>query len=66
MSYCCDRARSITWGIQGGLPSMPHGVWLTRAGGRAQMMGAIFSNVPVAEGDTSSGPRPAVGAWRPA
>ena len=30
MSYMCDRARSITWGIKGGLPSIPHGVWLTR------------------------------------
>ena len=27
---CCDRARSITWGIEGGLPSIPHGVWLNR------------------------------------
>jgi N-methylhydantoinase B len=51
MSYCCDRARSITWGIQGGLPSVPHGVWLTRAGGEPEYMGAIFSNVAVAEGD---------------
>jgi len=51
MSYCCDRARSITWGINGGLPSVPHGVWLTRAGGEAKYLGAIFSNVPVAEGD---------------
>ena len=51
MSYCCDRARSITWGIQGGLPSIPHGVWLTRAGGEPKYMGAIFSNVPVGEGD---------------
>ena len=23
VSYCCDRARSITWGIEGGLPSQP-------------------------------------------
>ena len=30
MSYCCDRARSVTWGIDGGLPSLPHGVWLNR------------------------------------
>ena len=33
MSYCCDRARSITWGIEGGLPSIPHGVWLNRGEG---------------------------------
>ena len=36
MSYCCDRARSITWGIEGGLPSLPHGVWLNQGSdGRA-------------------------------
>ncbi|MFC3227933.1 hydantoinase B/oxoprolinase family protein [Marinibaculum pumilum] len=51
MSYCCDRSRSVTWGMQGGLPSVPHGVWLTPAGGEPRFMGAIFSNVPVGEGD---------------
>jgi N-methylhydantoinase B len=56
MSYCCDRARSITWGIQGGLPSIPHGVWLTRAGGEPKCLGAIFSNVPVREGDLFTRP----------
>ena len=60
MSYCCDRARSITWGIEGGLPSIPHGVWLTRAGG-SEFLGAVFSNVPVGEGDDSPVRRP-VGA----
>ena len=51
MSYCCDRARSITWGIQGGLPSIPQGVWL-RPGDEddARYLGAIFSNVPVGRG----------------
>src|SRR5690606_31947971 len=28
MSYSCDRARSVTWGLFGGLPSTPHGAWL--------------------------------------
>jgi N-methylhydantoinase B len=51
MSYCCDRARSITWGIQGGLPSIPQGVWLTRRGDAPRYLGAIFSNVPVGSGD---------------
>ena len=36
MSYCCDRARSITWGIEGGLPSIPHGVWLATARARTR------------------------------
>jgi N-methylhydantoinase B len=56
MSYCCDRARSFTWGIHGGLPSIPHGVWLTRAGGEPKYLGAIFSNVPVGEGDLFTRP----------
>jgi N-methylhydantoinase B len=47
MSYCCDRARSITWGIKGGLPSIPQGVRLTRARGETEYLGAIFSNVSV-------------------
>src|SRR5207244_2213110 len=51
MSYCCDRARSITWGIKGGLPSIPQGVWLTRSGEEPRFLGAIFSNVAVGEGD---------------
>jgi N-methylhydantoinase B len=51
MSYCCDRARSITWGIQGGLPSIPQGLWLTRSRQAPRYLGAIFSNVPVGSGD---------------
>jgi N-methylhydantoinase B len=46
MSYCCDRARSVTWGIHGGLPSFPHGVWL-RHDDEDRFLGAAFSNVPV-------------------
>jgi N-methylhydantoinase B len=51
MSYCCDRARSITWGIEGGLPSFPHGVWLNRGTDEERFLGAVFSNVPVSSGD---------------
>jgi N-methylhydantoinase B len=51
MSYCCDRARSVTWGISGGLPSIPHGVWLNRGTERERFLGANFSGVPVVEGD---------------
>jgi len=56
MSYCCDRARSVPWGIEGGLPSMPHGVWLSRDGGEARFLGAQFSNLPVGEGDRFTRP----------
>jgi N-methylhydantoinase B len=51
----CDRARSITWGIEGGLPSIPHGVWLTREGERS-FLGAVFSNVPCGPGDEFTRP----------
>ncbi|RGE21989.1 hydantoinase B/oxoprolinase family protein [Leucobacter sp. wl10] len=51
MSYCCDRARSITWGIEGGLPSIPHGVWLNRGTENERFLGSIFSSVPVQPGD---------------
>jgi len=51
MSYCCDRARSVTWGIHGGLPSVPHGVWLKRAGDEEIFLGAAFSNAEVRPGD---------------
>ncbi|XVH33393.1 hydantoinase B/oxoprolinase family protein (plasmid) [Haloferacaceae archaeon DSL9] len=50
MSYCSDRARSIAWGINGGLPGIPHGVTLTRDDD-SEEMGTVFSNVPIAEGD---------------
>lgn len=56
MSYCCDRSRSITWGIQGGLPSIPHGVWLNRGTDDERFLGSIFSSVPVRPGDTFERP----------
>ncbi|MQA85813.1 MAG: hydantoinase B/oxoprolinase family protein [Streptosporangiales bacterium] len=56
MSYCCDRARSITWGINGGLPSMPHGVWLNKGTPEQRFLGAVFSNLPVGPGDTFTRP----------
>jgi N-methylhydantoinase B len=50
MSYCSDRARSVTWGINGGLPGIPHGVSLTQDDETTEM-GTVFSNHPVSEGD---------------
>jgi N-methylhydantoinase B len=52
LSYCSDRARSITWGSQGGLPSIPHGVWLNRGTDQERFLGAVFSSVPVKAGDS--------------
>jgi len=63
MSYCCDRARSITWGIEGGLPSCPHGVWLTEKSSEEKFLGAVFSNVPVEEGDAFTRPSAGGGGY---
>ena len=47
ISYICDRERAIVWGIEGGLPSMPHGLSLKRNGSDAEeWLGSVFSDVP--------------------
>jgi N-methylhydantoinase B len=56
MSYSCDRARSVTWGIDGGLPSTPHGVTLMREGAPPRWLGAVFSGVPLKPGDVFTRP----------
>ena len=48
-SYFCDRERSVVWGIEGGLPSRPHGLWMENDGEK-KFLGAVFSDVPVASG----------------
>jgi len=64
MSYCCDRARSITWGIEGGLPSIPQGVWLNPGGGEHErFLGAVFSNVPIPAGAWFSRPSAGGGGY---
>jgi N-methylhydantoinase B len=63
MSYCCDRARSIAWGMNGGLPSLPHGVWLAPAGEEERFLGAVFSNVPVGAGDSFHRPSAGGGGY---
>lgn len=63
MSYCCDRARSVTWGIAGGLPSTPHGVWLNRDTDDGRFLGAAFSNVSVGPGDHFTRPSAGGGGY---
>jgi N-methylhydantoinase B len=58
VSYSCDRARSIAWGLEGGLPSGPHGVWL-RSDSDPEFLGAAFSGVPLKDYDELY--RPAAG-----
>jgi N-methylhydantoinase B len=52
MSYCCDRARSVSFGIWGGLPSIPQGLWKNKGKDDEAYLGAIFSAIPVKAGDT--------------
>jgi N-methylhydantoinase B len=57
ISYICDRERSVVWGVQGGLPGLPHGITLQRAGEtEGKWLGAAFSDEPVSKGDSFSRP----------
>jgi N-methylhydantoinase B len=64
ISYICDRERSIVWGINGGLPSSPHGLSLTRAGSaKTEWLGSVFSNVELRSGDVFSRPTAGGGGY---
>ena len=51
ISYLCDRSRSITFGTRGGLPSLPHGVWLNPGTEDERFLGAVFSGLDIGPGD---------------
>ncbi len=64
ISYICDRERAIVWGIEGGLPSMPHGLTLTRAeDGKADWLGSVFSDEALRSGDVFSRPTAGGGGY---
>lgn len=64
ISYICDRERAIAWGINGGLPSYPQGLWLQRDGDNdAKFLGASFSNVEIASGDRFTRPSAGGGGY---
>lgn len=56
MSYCCDRERSVTWGLWGGLPSIPHGVWLNKGKENERYLGSIFSGERIEPSDEFTRP----------
>ncbi len=57
ISYICDRERAVVWGIEGGLPSIPHGLTLKRQGSdHEEWLGATFSDVRIGTGDEFSRP----------
>jgi N-methylhydantoinase B len=64
VSYICDRERAVVWGIEGGLPSMPHGLHLQRAGAtETEWLGSVFSDVPMSSGDLFSRPTAGGGGY---
>ncbi|MFM8896075.1 MAG: hydantoinase B/oxoprolinase family protein, partial [Actinomycetales bacterium] len=48
---CCDRERSVPWGLDGGLASTPQGLWLNPATSQQHYLGAVFSGVELVAGD---------------
>ena len=60
MSYCCDRERSVTFGIEGGLPGYPHGAWLNRGKPRWQVPGRHLLR---GTGERGGRVRPALLRW---
>ncbi|OWY06330.1 hydantoinase B/oxoprolinase family protein [Thioclava sp. IC9] len=57
MSYICDRERAVVWGVEGGLPSMPHGLTIRRNGeSERKWLGSVFSDYPVHPGDEFARP----------
>ncbi|RJE84933.1 hydantoinase B/oxoprolinase family protein [Paracoccus onubensis] len=64
MSYICDRERAVVWGIEGGLPSMPHGLSIRRSGEKeAKWLGSVFSDYPVYTGDEFARPTAGGGGY---
>ncbi|MBV9538634.1 MAG: hydantoinase B/oxoprolinase family protein, partial [Acidisphaera sp.] len=64
ISYICDRERAVVWGINGGLPSMPHGLSIRRAGAEHEdWLGSVFSDVPLGSGDVFSRPTAGGGGY---
>ncbi|HWV83821.1 MAG TPA: hydantoinase B/oxoprolinase family protein [Capillimicrobium sp.] len=50
-SYVCDRERSVTWGMRGGLPSTPNTMRFGEGTGREGLVGVFVSDVHIASGD---------------
>ena len=64
ISYICDRERAVVWGIKGGLPSIPHGLTLHRAGADGpEWLGSVFSDVKLNSGDAFSRPTAGGGGY---
>jgi len=57
ISYICDRERAVVWGVEGGLPSMPHGLEIEHSEtGEKKWLGSVFSNYRIKGGDRFTRP----------
>ena len=64
MSYICDRERAVVWGVEGGLPSMPHGLMIKHADtGEEKWLGSVFSNYKIKSGDKFTRPTAGGGGY---
>jgi len=64
MSYICDRERAVVWGVEGGLPSMPHGLMVEHAKtGEEKWLGSVFSNYKIESGDRFTRPTAGGGGY---
>jgi len=64
MSYICDRERAVVWGVEGGLPSMPHGLMIQHADtGEEKWLGSVFSNYKIKSGDKFTRPTAGGGGY---
>ncbi|MDT7888536.1 MAG: hydantoinase B/oxoprolinase family protein [Desulfurococcales archaeon] len=63
MSYMADRERIVSWGIKGGLPSIPQGVTLIKKDGRMIYLGCYFSGIEIEPGDIFTRPSAGGGGY---
>ncbi len=64
VSYICDRERAVVWGVEGGLPSMPHGLMIQDgATGEEKWLGSVFSNYKIKSGDKFTRPTAGGGGY---
>jgi N-methylhydantoinase B len=62
LAYIGDRERAVVWGLDGGLPSRPHGLRLRGPGGE-RYLGTEAVNVTLVEGDEFSRPSAGGGGY---
>ena len=64
ISYICDRERAVVWGVEGGLPSMPHGLMIEHSKtGEEKWLGSVFSNYKIQSGDRFTRPTAGGGGY---